>query len=70
MAGEQSLVVETCDPFQRGEFHRFLGFPWSSSMDQLGFVEAVDGLGERVVIAVALTAYGRFNAGLGQTRSL
>ncbi len=35
-------------------------------MDQLGLVEAVDGLGERVVIAVANAADGRLDAGFGQ----
>ncbi len=35
-------------------------------MDQLGLVEAVDGLGERVVIAVADAADRRLDAGLGQ----
>ena len=35
-------------------------------MDHLGLVEAVDGLGERVVVAVADAADRRLDAGLGQ----
>src|SRR3546814_6742335 len=44
---EQTVIVEPGHPFQRGQFHRGLGFPRCPSMDQLGLVEAVDGLGER-----------------------
>jgi hypothetical protein len=36
-------------------------------MDDLGLVEAVDRLGESVVVAVADAADGRFNAGFRQT---
>ena len=35
-------------------------------MDQLGFVKAIDGLGERVVVTIADAANGRLNAGFGQ----
>jgi len=35
-------------------------------VDDLGLIETVDGLGERVVIAVADTADRRLDAGLGQ----
>ena len=35
-------------------------------MDQLGFVEAVDGLGQRVVVAVADAADGRLDTRFGQ----
>ena len=35
-------------------------------MDHLGFVEPVDRLGERVVVAVADAADGRHEAGLGE----
>ena len=39
-------------------------------MDQLGFVETVDRLGERVVIAVAHTADGGLDACLGKALSI
>ena len=51
---EWSLVVEPSHPFERNQFHRLLGFSWCSAMDQLGFVQIVDGLDERIVIAVPL----------------
>jgi hypothetical protein len=35
-------------------------------MDQLGLVQPVDRLGQRVVVAVALAAHRRLDAGLGQ----
>ena len=35
-------------------------------MDDLGLVEAVDRLGQRVVVAVADTAHRRFDAGFGE----
>ena len=37
-----------------------------SPMDDLGLVEAVDGLGEGIVVAVADAAYRRLDAGFGQ----
>jgi hypothetical protein len=39
-------------------------------VDQLGFVEAVDRFGERVVIAIADAADRRLNAGFGQAFSI
>ncbi len=38
---EQSVVVEPSHPFQCGQLHGLPGFPWSSAVDYLGFVEAV-----------------------------
>ena len=35
-------------------------------MYQFCLVQAVDGLGQRIVIAVALTAHGRLNSGFSQ----
>lgn len=63
---EHAMVVEPSHPFQRGKLHSFLGFPWCPMVDQLSFVETVDGLRERVVVAVVLAAHRRFNAGFGQ----
>src|SRR5215204_7726425 len=53
---EQPLVVEPVDPFQCRVFDGFEGSPRPPLMDDLGLVEAVDGLGQGVVIAVAHTA--------------
>ena len=52
----QSVVVEPSYPFQRGELYRLLGLPRPAPVDHLGLVEPVDGLGQRVVVAVALGA--------------
>ncbi len=45
---EQAMVVEPRYPFERGELDCFLGFPWSPAVNQLGLVQAVDGLGQGV----------------------
>lgn len=63
---EQASVVEPVDPFERGVLDGFEGAPRPASMDDLGFVETVDGLGEGVVIAVAYAAHRRLDAGLRQ----
>lgn len=60
-------MVEPSHPFERGQFDRLPAFPRRSAVDQLGLVEAVDALGECVVIAVAFAAHRWFDAGLGQT---
>ncbi len=61
------MVIEPRHPFERGEFHRFHGFPGGTPMNQFGFVEAVDGFGERIIVAVTLAADGRLDAGFSQT---
>lgn len=53
-------------PFQRGEFHGFPEFPGAAPMDQLRFVQTVDGLSQGAVIAVAFAAHRRLYARLGQ----
>src|SRR3954468_14808544 len=63
---EQAAVVEPVDPFERGELHRLEGPPGTAPVDHLGLVEAVDGLREGVVKAVADAADRGLNAGLGQ----
>jgi hypothetical protein len=40
--------------------------PRPAPMDDLGFVETVDGLGQSIVVAVAYAAHRRFDAGFGQ----
>lgn len=43
---EQTMVVEPGHPFERGQFHGLLVLPGRATMDQLGFVEAINGLGQ------------------------
>ena len=64
---QQSVVVEPCHPFQGGQFHRFFGFPRCATEDQLGFVQAIDRLGQGVVVAVVFAAHRGRDAGLGQS---
>lgn len=59
---QQPAIIEPVDPCQRGELDRLEASPWSTAMDDLGLVEAIDRLGQRVVIAVADTADGRLDA--------
>lgn len=42
------------------------GLPGRPAVDQLGLVQAVDRLGQGVVVAVVTAAHRRFYAGLGQ----
>ena len=63
---EQAAMVEPVYPFQRGIFDGFKGSPWPASMDHLGLVEAVDGLGQSVVVAVADAADRGFDPGFGE----
>ena len=50
----------------RGQLYGFHGFPGAASMDQFRFEQAVDGLGQGVIVAVALAAHRRIDAGLAQ----
>ena len=63
---EQATVVEPVDPFEDGELDGFEIAPRPSAMDELGFEQPVDRLGQDIVVAVADTADGGLNAGLGQ----
>ena len=60
------MVVEPVHPLQGGQFHRFPGFPGCPAVNQFSFVQAVDGFGQRIVIAVTPTAYGGFNPSFGE----
>src|SRR4029450_5496339 len=51
---EQAMVVEPRDPLEGGQLDRLWRLPRGSTMDELGFVQPVDRLGQRVVVAVAL----------------
>ena len=63
---QQPPVVEPVDPFERGELDRFEAAPRPAPVDDLGLVEAVDRLGEGVVIGIADAADRGLDAGLGQ----
>lgn len=63
---KQSDVVEPAHPLQGGQFHGFPGLSGRSAVNQFGFVQPIDGLGQRVVVAVATTADRGFDASLGQ----
>ncbi len=63
---QKASVVEPIDPFERRELDGLQRFPRSAPTDDLGLVKAVDGSGERVVIAIANTADGWFDASLNQ----
>jgi hypothetical protein len=63
---KETAVVEPVHPFEGGVFDGFVAAPRAASVDDFGFEEAVDRLGERVVIAVADAAHGRFDARIRQ----
>ena len=63
---EKASVVEPVDPFEGCELDGLQRFPRPATTDDLGLVKAVDALGESVVVAIADTADGRFDAGLHQ----
>jgi hypothetical protein len=50
---QQPAVVEPIDPFQRRKLDSLERPPRPAPVNDFGLVEAVDGLGECVVIAVA-----------------
>ena len=60
-------MIEPSHPFEGGEFKRFHHFPRGPAMDQLGFVKAVDGFSQRIVVAVALAADRRLDPGFCQS---
>jgi hypothetical protein len=63
---QQSAIVEPVDPLERGELDRLEASPRPLSPDQLGLVESVDRLGERIVVTVADAADRGLDAGLGE----
>ena len=63
---EQPAVIEPVDPFQRGILdvpERSLG---TAAVDDVGLVKTVDGLGQSVVIAVAVAADRWLDPGFGK----
>ena len=53
---EQPVMVEPGHPFEGGQLQGFLGFPWRLAMDQLGLVQAIDRLGQGIVVRVSFAA--------------
>lgn len=64
---EKTAVVEPVHPFERRVFHGFEAAPWAAAVDELGIEQAVDRLGQRVVITVANAADRRLDACFGKT---
>jgi len=60
------MMIEPSHPFQRRQFDGLARLPGSTTMYQLCLVQTVGSLGQRIVVAVALTATRRLNTGLGQ----
>jgi len=63
---EQPPVVEPVHPFQRGVLDGLEGPPRATPVDHLGLVEAVDRLGQGVVIAVTDAADRGLDPGFGE----
>ena len=55
---KDAAVVEPVDPFEGGDFEVFEAAPGSFVSHEFGLVEAVDGLGESVVVGIAAGADG------------
>ena len=54
-------MVEPVNPLERGDFHRFTGFPGASGVNQFRFVEAVDGFCQGVIVTIPLASHRRFD---------
>ena len=59
---EKASVVEPVGPFECRELDGLEGTPGSAPMDHLGLEQADDGLGERIIVAVADAADGGLDA--------
>lgn len=64
---EQAPVVEPVHPLQGGKLDVFQVAQWPAASDHLGLVEAVDRLGQEVVIGMADATDRRFDVGVGET---
>ena len=67
VGNKQTPVVEPIDPAKGGYFQILHVAPRTLTMNQLGFVETVNGFREGVVITVTDAAERRFGAILSQT---
>ena len=63
---KQAAVIEPVHPFEGSLFHGLEAAPWAASADKFSLDEAVDRFGQCVVIAVAKTADGWFDACFGR----
>jgi hypothetical protein len=63
---KQPRRVEPGHPFKRRQLDGGSRPPKSAAMDHLRLVQPVDGLDQRVVVAVATTAHGRFDTRRGE----
>ena len=63
---QQAAVVVPIDPFERGELDGLEASPLPAAADDLGLVEAVNSLGERVVVRVADAADGGLDPFFGE----
>jgi hypothetical protein len=63
---QEATIVEPVHPFEGRELDGLEVAPRSASMDDLSLVEAVDRLGQRVVVRVADAADGGLDPGLGE----
>ena len=59
-------MVEPSHPFKGCDLDGLLGFPWGASMNQLGFVQAVNRFSQRIVITVTPAIDRWLDLGLGQ----
>ena len=63
---EQTAVVEPIHPFERGKFDCLEVSPRTTPVNDLSFIEAIDGLCQGVVIAVTDTPHRRFDTGFSE----
>ena len=64
---QDSSIVEPIDPFEGCELNGLKISPWPASVDHFGFVKAVDGFGESIVVGISDAADGSLDAGFSQT---
>ena len=65
--GKDASVIEPVHPFEGGEFHCSCVAPGPPAMNDLGFEQAVDRLGERIIVGIADAADRWLDPCLGQT---
>ena len=63
---EQALVVVPRDPFEHGKLDLVGVAPRAAAADDLGFEQADDALGQRIVVRISDAADGAFEPRLGE----